>query len=137
MPNNSGNYHSYQRLKGEERPVESLMLSSVYKKSFKPTQYVAETVNFYRFAMEDENREAFWYFIHKGGYLPDPLSTIAPKERQQEGFLNRIFPLGRSNLLFLLIMIYISYYISALDFDFARFFQILQVTFYQFFHPTS
>ena len=92
MPNNSSNYHSYQRLKGEERPVESLMLNSVYKRSFQPTQYMAETVNFYRFATEDVNGEAFWYFIHKSGYLPDPLSTIAPEERKQDRFLNRIFP---------------------------------------------
>ena len=68
------------------------MLNRVHKRSFQPTQYVAKTVNFYQFSTKDVNGEAIRYFIHKSGCLPDPLSTIAPEERKQDGFLNRIIP---------------------------------------------
>ena len=91
MPNKTDTYHYYQRLKEEERPVKNLLVGP-YKNKIAPTPYVGETLSFYRFATEDSNGDQFWYFVHKHGYLPDPILTKAPEERKMDGFLTRIFP---------------------------------------------
>jgi len=97
MPNKSDTFHYYQRLKEDERPVKSLLQRGAYQTTFAPTQYVAETTSFYRFATEDSNGDQFWYFVHKSGYIPDPVLKTAPEEQKKDGFLNRIFPQFKDN----------------------------------------
>ena len=86
MPNKTDTFHYYQRLKEMERPIGNLLLGP-YQNT-----YVGETKSFYRFVTEDPNGDPFWYFVHKNGYLPDPILTTAPEDRKMDGFLTRIFP---------------------------------------------
>ena len=95
MPNKTDTFHYYQRLKELERPVSNLLLGP-YQNTIAPTPYVGQTNTFYRFVTEDHNGEPFWYFVHKNGYLPDPVSTKVPKERKMDGFLKRVFPQFRN-----------------------------------------
>ena len=91
MPNKTDTFHYYQRLKELERPIGNLLLGP-YQNTIAPTPYVGQTKTFYRFVSEDHNGDPFWYFVHKNGYLPDPVLTTAPTDRKMDGFLTRVFP---------------------------------------------
>ena len=91
MPNNSTFYESYQRLKGPKRPVKNLLCRCPFKRTFKPAPYATESANFYKFVGTDKG-EKYLFLVHKKGYLPDPLSRIAPADRAMDGLFLEVFP---------------------------------------------
>ena len=70
-----------QRLKEDERPVDSLLQSGDFKRhtfTDSPPRIPVATSS-----GTSSTRE---------GYIPDPLLKIAPEERRRDGYLTRIFP---------------------------------------------
>ena len=96
MPNNFTAYDTYQRLRGPERPVTNLLRKGDLKRTLKPTLYLTETRSFYKFgATVESNKAKFLYLVHKGGYEPDPIATIAtepPVDRIKDGYFLAAFP---------------------------------------------
>ena len=93
MPNNAQAYTNYQRLRGAERPVEAFLLQGDYKKTnTEPSfQYFSKSRNFYKFGFEDSAGKVFHY-LHREGYLPDPLSTTLPEKRKDDVDFLAAFP---------------------------------------------